>query len=479
MLLGELLIQDNIVGEEDIELALQRQRRVGGTIGENLIALGRLRPDQLEQVFRRQPMAPATIEATGLSSSFLVNLMLKCVHLYSLETPAQIAQEMRLRVSIVNELIDLAKQRAFIENLPSAQSVGATDQRYALTSIGKARVVESLEMSYYAGPAPVTLDEFRRQIARQRITHERVTAERLVNALSELVVPTGLVTHLGPAVNSGQSLLLYGPSGNGKTAIARAMARAFENEVFIPYALEIDGQIIKVFDPSVHRPVSAEAGAAGGSSSEGRLRLDRIDQRWVACRRPVIATGSELTLDQLDLIYNAEERYYDAPVQLRATGGILIVDDFGHQTARPADLLNRWMMPIEHRIDYLTLKTGRKYEFPIDQLTIFATNIAPNRLMDPAMLRRFPFKAAIEGPDKSTYSEIFEKIAADNGMSLPDGLIDHLAESFYERHNRQLASFHPAFIVNYVIARCRFEGRIPILDTDLVTDALTNLFVKQ
>ena len=475
MLLGELLIEEQIVEPADIERALSRQKRVGGTLGENLIALGKLTPEQLEAVFRRRPSAPADIEATGLSVNFLLSLMLKCIYVYGLQTPTQIADELKLRMSIIGDLIDVAKQRAFMEALPHATSTAPGDLRYTLSTAGKERALEELDLSYYVGPAPVTLSAYCRQIARQRITHERVNRDRLVRALSHLVLDEDLIIHLGPAINSGQVVLLYGPSGNGKTAVAKALATAFENDIYVPYALELDGQVVKVYDPAVHQMVPSDAAGLGSTRS---IRRDQIDGRWVQCRRPVLATGGELTLSMLELTYNNDLRFYEAPVQLRATGGILIIDDFGHQSVRPAEILNRWLVPMERRVDYLSLRTGKTYEFPVDQLTIFSTNISPSRLMDPAMIRRFPFKVAIGPPSPEAYDRIFERVCTHRGVPLPDGLLAKLKKEFYERENRPMAAFHPDFIVNYVIARCRFEGRLPTLESQIVMDALTHLFIK-
>ena len=481
MLLGELLVQENLIDQADIDLALDRQRRVGGTIGENLLALGKITAEQLETVFRRRPAAPATIEASGLKPTFLVGLMLKCMYLYGLNTPSQLADEMKLRVAVVGEVMDLAKERGFVEVLAVGTHVGASDQRFVLSSLGTARAMEELDRSQYAGPAPVSLEDYHNQIARQRITHERVSRSRLERALSHLVIDDTLVDNLGPAVNSGQTLLLYGPSGNGKTAIARGLAQSFLNEVYVPYAIEVDGLVIKVFDPSVHHvsePLADEPAALNPKSGR-TIRRDQIDRRWQCCRRPVIATGGELNLSMLDLVYQAELRFYEAPVQLKASGGILILDDFGHQAVRPAEILNRWLVPMEQRVDFLSLRTGKKYEFPIDQLTIFATNISPNRLMDPAMIRRFPFKIAVNPPTFRTFRRIFEGACARHGLTVPPDLLDRLRTDYYERQNRPIAAFHGDFLANYVVARCRFEGRLPMIDETIAMDALSHLYIQQ
>ncbi len=474
MRLGELLVAEKIVEPGDIELALRRQLTAGGTLGDNLIALGKLTEAQLETVFRRRPLAPTTIAETGLDPVFLMSLVLKCLYIYGYETAGQIAAEIKLRVGIVQEVLDIARQRGFVEHLLQVHDTAPVDLRYSLSSAGKQRALEMIELSQYVGPAPVTLAAYRSQVARQRITHERLDRDALARTLSHLVLPDGLISQVGPAMNAGQVILFYGPAGNGKTAIARALANAYESHAYIPFALLVDGQIIKVFDASVHEPMTP---ADTPERQASMIRKDQFDWRWVSCRRPVVVTGCELTLEMLDVAYNSEFRYYEAPLQLRAAGGVLLIDDFGHQSARATDLLNRWLSPLERGVDHMTLRTGKSYEFPLDQIVMFLTNIEPARLMDPAMFRRFPFKIGILPPDLDSYLEIFRRACIRAGLDFPAELPNYLMAEFYDKHERPLAAYHPDFIINYVVARCRFEGVKPELTANRLADALGHLYV--
>lgn len=478
MLLGELLVQEGLVDADGIGEALERQRQKGGTLGDNLIALGKLSQADLQAVFRRRPTAPSTLAELDIDEKLLLSLMLKVIYVYGHQTATRIGAEMRLRTGIVNELLQLAKQRGFLEIVVGETQAAASELRYNLTGAGKERTLEALELSHYAGPAPVSLAAYVHQLARQRITHERVDHTRLGEALSDLVLPAALVDDLGPAVNSGRVVLLYGPSGNGKTAIATALARAFLSPVYVPHALLVEGQIVQVFDPAVHEPAddtAVEAARDGGSL----LRRDLIDDRWVKCYRPRVVTGGELTLAMLDLAYNKDFKHYEAPLQVRAAGGVLVIDDFGHQAARPADLLNRWRVPLERGIDHLTLATGTKHAVPLDLLVIFATNLPPTEILDPAIIRRIPFKIPVSPPTVDRYTEIFRIACRRQGLDFPDDLVSMLMDEHYRPGERPLAGHHPDFIVDYVVSRARFDGVVPKLTPPRVMDALSHLNIRE
>jgi predicted ATPase with chaperone activity len=286
-----------------------------------------------------------------------------------------------------------------------------------------------------------------------------------------------IVRRLGPAANSGRAVLLYGAAGNGKTTIAQALGESFQQSVYIPYCIEADGQIIKFFDPSVHVPSASAAHGENGNSHPMFLPHMEYDPRWVRCRRPALISGGELTLEMLDLKFDPYSKYYEAPLQMKAIGGIFIIDDFGRQRVRPHELLNRWIFPLERKLDYLTLHTGKKFELLFDQLVIFATNFPPEELMDPAQLRRVHYKLKVNAPTAEEYREIFIRICDSYGLEFTEEIMAYLLNSFYIKHKVPLAAFHPKFIAEHVIAACHYAGTPPRLARQLLADALENMVI--
>jgi predicted ATPase with chaperone activity len=309
---------------------------------------------------------------------------------------------------------------------------------------------------------------FRKQPLQNVAIHQRVVHQ----ALSHLVLNQRIYSQLGPAVNSGRSVFLYGPPGNGKTTIAEAIGlMIFKDNIYVPYAVEVDGQIIKVFDNINHRPVK------GGGASSSR-RGNKTDKRWVKIHRPFIITGGELTLDGLDLVYDSSSKYYEAPFQMRANGGMLLIDDFGRQQVRPRDLLNRWIVPLEKRLDFLTLHTGRKIEIPFDVLIVFATNLAPADLVDEAFLRRIRHKIEIRDPSFEEYREIFKHICARKGVPYDDRALAYLLQEHYIKPKVPLRACHPRDIIDQLIDIARYQNKPPALTKDLIDKACEAYFVE-
>jgi len=360
MNLGELLVGRGLVTRADIDAALERQLVEGGRLGENLIALGLLTGDQLSSVIHSTPAIPATVSETGISQRHLLDLLLKFMHLGSCETVAELADRMKLPHRVIQQLFDDATHQRFVQALGSARSGLASSIRYSLSDQGRTAAKDAADQNLYLGPAPVCLAAYQEQIQRQRITNEILDAESLRKGFEGLVVPEHYLRKLLPAINAGRTVLLFGPPGNGKTTLATRIATLFRDVVYIPYAVEIGGQIMKVFDPSLHKASLSEAEAAT-LSEKGILHRERFDQRWVACRRPVAIAGGELTLEMLDLQHNPDTKFYDAPLHVKALNGMLLIDDFGRQSFNPEQLLNRWIVPMENQIDYLKLNGGTSF----------------------------------------------------------------------------------------------------------------------
>ncbi|MCH7710469.1 MAG: ATPase [Proteobacteria bacterium] len=487
MLLGDLLVANGVVSKEDVRKATERQKTAGGLLGENLVALEVVTAEQLQEVIATFPDTPKNIADTGLKASFIETLMLKLMYVHGYEMPTEVAAALKLSTTITNEVLDAARDKGLLEVLGSSGGTITAELRFALTGKGRDWATEALDQCQYIGAAPVPLSAYCDQIERQAMSTERVSQDVLTQNVSHLVLPDGFIDELGPAVNSGRAILLYGPPGNGKSSIAEAIGASFEGIVYIPYAIEVDGQIIKVFDPTVHdlageeeEPKEKVRALIHNDDDDGDvpLRKEDIDQRWVACKRPVMITGGELTLDMLDFRYDTTSRFYEAPLQVKAMNGVFIIDDFGRQAVAPKDLLNRWIIPLEKRVDYLALHTGKKFLIPFDELVIFSTNLSPADLMDEAFLRRIPYKIPMERPSVEDFIQIFVRVCEDKKIKLPEDLLDYVFNSFYKKQGEKLASHHPKFIVERIFDKSRYTGGEPHLDRASVDFALRNLAIR-
>jgi SpoVK/Ycf46/Vps4 family AAA+-type ATPase len=320
----------------------------------------------------------------------------------------------------------------------------------------------------------VPLTAFQTRILRQRITNERVDRAAVEQAFGDLTITKDFIDRLGPGINSGRSMLLYGPAGNGKTSVAERIARIFRGVIYIPYCVEIEGQLVKVFDPTLH-----EALPQVRQQKSATILRDDFDRRWVASRRPVVITGGELTLEMLDLQYNTTARFYEAPLHVKALGGTFIIDDFGRQLVSPEQLLNRWIVPMQSRVDYLKLHTGKSFSLPFDELIIFSTNMDPSDLMDPAFLRRIPYKLETAPPGLESYREIFDRVAEKEDLDLDDEIFQFVVRKLTVEGNHPLACYQPRFIVDQVLAACKYEGTTPSFTRERIAVALDNLYVKR
>ncbi|HEY5239100.1 MAG TPA: hypothetical protein VIJ62_12020 [Rhizomicrobium sp.] len=474
MFIGDILVAHGFVTGADITSALEHQRVHGGRLGDNLVALGRLNATDLETVMHGAPAAPRSIAETGIAAADLLSLVLKTMYSSNAETPTLIADVVKLPARVVQLIIEQAQERKLLDVLGAASIRAMSELRYALTEKGKQRAIEALNQNQYIGAAPVSLEAFSERIQRQRITNERIDRASVDRAFSNLVISEKFVRDIGPAINSGRSILLYGPPGNGKTTVSEKIGAIFKDIIYIPHCFEVEGQIIKVYDPSIHKSVAGTVDFA----MKGNVRREDLDSRWVPCRRPNIVTGGELTLQMLDLSFNPLAKYYEAPLHVKGLGGIFMIDDFGRQIVTPEALLNRWIVPLESRVDYLQLHTGKSFSLPFDELVIFSTNLSPNDLMDPAFLRRIPYKLEVGAPSTDEYRRIFRAISQAMGMDASDQIIDFVIAELQQKNDFPLASFQPKFIIDQVKAACKFEGLSPQFRPDLISMALANLYTK-
>jgi SpoVK/Ycf46/Vps4 family AAA+-type ATPase len=475
MFIGDILVALDLVTPDDLTAARELQRAKGGLLGDRLLELGRISAEDLEAVINVAPASPRGIEETGTQLSTLLGLLVKAIYSASVETPSEIAELLKLPTAVVMELIEEAEQRQLVALVGAVRADVTSERVFALTKGGVEAAQAAMNRSEYVGPAPVSLDGFRLQITRQPITDERFDQTAIDDAFGDLVVSEDLFRKLGPAINSGASILLYGPPGNGKTSIAANIGSLFKDIVYVPHCFEVDGQIVKVFDPLVHRQVRDQADRPGDPLASDREYFDR---RWEACRRPVVFVGGELTLEMLDLGYNAESRFYEAPLHIKALGGVLLIDDFGRQLVTPKALLNRWITPLESRRDHLKLSTGKSFSLPFDELVLFATNMSPRDLMDAAFLRRIPYKIEIPAPSVDTYRSIFNKVATDQGVQIPKEAISAVINQIGEWKNFPLAGYQPKFIIEQIRAACRFENIPWDVRPQYVEMALSNLHTR-
>ncbi len=475
MFIGDLLIAHGFVTSDDVAAALDQQKQQGGRLGEVLVALGKLNLADLEAVLQAAPTAPTTIAETGLQEADLLNLIIKALYTGRAETPSAIADIVKLPHRIVQLILEQAQERKLLDILGAAGIRTMSELRYALTEKGKQWALEAISQNQYVGPTPVSLSAYCERILLQAITNERVDRAAVDKAFAGLAISPDFIQQIGPAINSGRSILLYGPPGNGKTTVAERIGDVFKDVIYIPYCFEVEGQIIKVFDPGVHQTVQPKPGQSLKTTA---LRRNDFDARWLPCRRPFIVAGGELTLEMLDLSFNPLAKFYEAPLHVKALGGIFMIDDFGRQIVSPESLLNRWIVPLERRVDYLKLHTGKSFSLPFDQLVVFSTNLSPKDLMDPAFLRRIPYKLEIGAPSIEQYCQIFLSLSKTVGFDISSEAIAFIIAALRDQGGMPLASYQPKFILDQLSAACKFAGIAPQFDPELLEMALANLSVE-
>lgn len=406
-----------------------------------------------------EPIAPQTLQETRVRKGLLVDLALKLLVLEGDVNVIDLAERICLSVPITDELCQALRKEHLCEvkgSLGRYYRIGATDR-------GRALAAELLSRNHYVGPAPVRLPEYDNRVHSQSIEEAKVTPEDMARALNGLVLEEDLVMRLGAAASSGASTFLSGPSGTGKTSIANRMRLIYRDAIWIPYAVEIEGQIISVFDGTVHRKMRSPASAES-------------DRRWVLCERPCVVAGGELSAQMLELQFHPITKFYSAPLQMKANNGVLVLDDFGRQAIEPEALLNRWLTPLDRRVDYLSLAGGVKFPVPFDVLVVFATNLDPHRLADSAFQRRIPNKITLDYAPPKQFIEIFRRECELRMLSPEEGLAEWLVEYLATEMKQPLRHSHPKDILQQIVWTAGYQGVEPSLTKDALKQACRNCF---
>ena len=387
------------------------------------------------------PPQPETLADLDISPALVQDLFLRTVREEGQSSLASLNERLKLPHAVLEPVFRQLRQQQYLD----VKGMQGNDYRLGLTAAGKGLAAERAAICSYAGAAPVSLAEYTRAV-RAQAARERVGRESLRAALGDLVLPTSLLDQLGPALISQQALFLYGPTGNGKTSLAERLTRVYQDVVLIPYALELTGHIITVFDPMLHRPMEDQP--------------DSLDARWVLCRRPCVSAGGELVSEMLELRGDSTSSVYAAPLQMKANNGILVIDDFGRQVISPRDLLNRWIVPLDRRVDYLSLHHGQKLCVPFEVMVVFATNLDPSELADEAFLRRIHNKIYIEPVTDECFREILAGVLTDRGLACDRETGGYLIELCL-RHSRTLKACYPADLCDILLWRSQYEDRPP------------------
>ncbi len=413
------------------------------------------------------PTEPTSIAETGLNLGFIADMIMKMLYQAGTLNGYQLSSEICLPYpNVIDGALEFLKKEQLVA-MSGTGGLGRIGFEYTLSERGVSWARNAMERDQYIGPAPVPFDNYVKAVGSQSVRGVRVNPAEVMEAMSHLVLNPAILDLIGPAVNSTRSLFLYGPPGNGKTTIAQAIANIIHRDsVFIPYSLIVDGHIIKLFDEFDHHIVEESEWVRQGR-----------DNRWRHIHRPFVVAGGELNMADLDLIYDPTIKYYEAPPQIKANNGVFLIDDFGRQQMRPQDLLNRWIVPLETQVDFLTLHTGKKIEVPFDAMIIFSTNLDPKELVDEAFLRRIRHKLLVADPTPEEFHEILKRVCQGKGVTLPPGAFDYLMD-WYRREGRNLRSVHPRDLVDHVVDIANYRDYPPVFSPEAIEQACGAYFTE-
>ena len=408
------------------------------------------------------PIAPTSVADLNVRRTLVEDLFLKALFNIGEMSLRELGDYLCLKMSVMDELFNKLRKEQLCE--VTGMSTGV--HRIVSTTAGKSRAQTSLASSQYVGPVPVSLNDYIERVHAQSVRDMDLRHSDVERAFSHLVIEPGMMAQIGTSAVSGRAVFLYGPAGTGKTSIAEAMATVYKTDhVWIPHCIEIDGQVVSIFDPTVHGDVT-------------QPESYELDRRWVLCHRPRVVTGGELTIEMLDLQYNPQTRFYTAPVQMKANNGLLLIDDFGRQRIRPEELLNRWVVPLDRRVDFLTMAGGKKVEMPFDVFVVFATNLEPKDLVDEAFLRRIQTKIHVGVITPEQFHAIFKRVCADNEMPYDPGAIDTVIELITRQFGQPLRPCHPRDLVNQIRWGAKFNGTRAEMDRSSLAQACANYFIE-
>jgi predicted ATPase with chaperone activity len=414
--------------------------------------------------------AAHSMEELGIAPAIVTDLTLRLLYSEGQVSLGRATEVIRVHARVLDNLLQQMQHDHIVE-VVSAGSVGRMSYIYSLSETGRERAKEAFERSQYLGPAPVSLERYNLAVTLQTEDRDVIRPEQVKEALAHLILAENFHRRVGPAINSGKSLFLYGPPGNGKTTVAEAVGQliAGENPIWLPFAVTVAGQIITIYDPLIHKPLPVTAENTGDLG---------VDKRWALFQRPAVIVGGELTMDSLDLRYDSIAKFYEAPLQMKANGGMFLIDDFGRQQISPTALLNRWIVPLESNIDYLRLRTGQTMEVPFRQLLVFSTNLDPNDLVDDAFLRRIQMKVHLGSPDDRMFFQIFTQMCESLEIPFDKDSFVHLVQKWYRNAGRIMQAVHPRDILKIIVALCEYEDKPLHLTPTLIDEACENYFVQ-